>query len=67
MVYERFSKCFILEDPSLRSLELFQATVIVDYGDIFRSTALMLRVNKLLVMTKYTNGLCLIAIGEVFL
>jgi hypothetical protein len=43
MVYEHLSKCFILEDPSLGFLELFQTIVVIAHGDIPRSVALMLR------------------------
>jgi hypothetical protein len=42
MVYEHLSRCFILEDPSLGFLELFQAIVVIARGDIPRSMALML-------------------------
>ncbi len=66
MVYEHFSIWFILEDPSSKILELFQATAIVAYGDILRSVALVLGANRLLAMTKDTCGLRLIAIGGVF-
>jgi hypothetical protein len=65
MVYEHFSRCFILENPSS---ELFQVVVvIVACGDILKSMALMLGVNKLLIMAKDIEGLDLFAIGETFL
>jgi len=67
MLYEHLSGCFILKDPSLGSLELFQTNVIIVYGDIPRSVALMLGVNRLLAMAKDTCGLYLIAIGNVFI
>jgi hypothetical protein len=40
MVYEHFSRCFILEDLSPR------------FGDILKLVALMLGVNRLLAMAK---------------
>jgi hypothetical protein len=67
MVYEHFSKCFILKDPSLGFSKLFQIVAIVTCGDIPRSVALVLGANKLLAMAKDINGLRFIAIGEVFL
>jgi len=66
MVYEHFSKCFILEDSYLRFSKLFQVVVVVVHGDIFRAMALMLGINKLLVMAKDTCGFCPIVVGEVF-
>jgi hypothetical protein len=66
MIYEHISGCFMLKDPSLRFLELFQAIDVVAYGDILRSVALVLRVSKLLVMAKDTDGLRFMAIGKVF-
>jgi hypothetical protein len=67
MVYEHLSRCLILEDPSLRFLKLFQvvATTIAR-GDILRSMALVLGVNKLLATIKDTSGLHPIIVGEVF-
>jgi len=67
MAYEHLSRCLILEDPSLRFLKLFQvvATTII-HGDILRSMALVLGVNKLLATIKDTSGLHLIIIGKVF-
>ncbi len=65
MVYEHFLKCFIPEDPSLGFLKLFQV-VIIACGDIFRSVALVLGANILLVMAKDIGGLRLIIISEVF-
>jgi hypothetical protein len=67
MVYDHFSSCFILEDPYLGFLELFQVVITIPHGDILRSVALVLEVNKLLVMAKDIGGLCLIAIGNMFL
>jgi hypothetical protein len=67
MVYQHFSRCFILEDPSLRFSELFQAIVIVVCGDIFSLVALVLRISKLLVTVKDIGGLRSIVIGEAFL
>ncbi len=64
MVYEDLLGCFIPKDPSSWFLELFQVVV---HGDIPRSVALMLRVNKLLIMAKDISGLCPIIIGKVFL
>jgi len=66
MVYEHFLIWFILEDPSSKKLELFQATAIVAYADIPRSVALVLGANRLLAMTKDTGGLHLITVGGVF-
>jgi hypothetical protein len=60
IIYEHFSKCFILKDPSSGFSKLFQV-VIIAYGDILRPAALVLRVNRLLAMTKETSGLCPIA------
>jgi hypothetical protein len=62
MVYEHFSRCFILEDPSLGFSKLFQIIVVVAHGDIFRLVALMLRVSKLLAMEKDLGGLCPIVV-----
>jgi hypothetical protein len=67
MVYEHFSRCLILEDPSSRFLELLQVVVVIVHGDISRSVALVLRANKLLAMAKAIGGLCPITIGEVLL
>jgi len=61
-----FLGCFILKDPSLGFLELFQVIVIVVHQDIPRSMALVLRVNKLLAMAKNIDGLCLIVVNKVF-
>jgi hypothetical protein len=66
MVYEHFSKCFILEDPSLRFSELFKADVIVARGDIPRSMTLVLGVRKLLAMINDIGGICLIIVSEMF-
>jgi hypothetical protein len=66
MVYEHLLRCFILEDPSLRFLKLFQDAATVAHGDIPRSVALVLGVSKLLAMEKNTYGLCPIVIGNVF-
>jgi len=66
MVYEHLLKCFILEDPSLGFLKLFQATTVVVHGDILRSVALVLRASRLLAMAKNTRGLHPIAVGDVF-
>ncbi len=52
MVYEHLSRCFIPKDPSLGFSKLFQVVVVVICGDIFKSMALMLGVNKLLAMAK---------------
>jgi len=46
MVYEHFSKCFILEDPSSMFSELFQAITVVVCGNIPRLVALVLGDNK---------------------
>ncbi len=66
MVYEHISRCFILEDPSLRFSKLFQATAIIVRGDIPRSMALVLWANKLLAMAKDIGGFCPITTCEVF-
>jgi hypothetical protein len=66
MVYDHLSNYFILKNPSLGFSELFQAIVVIAHGDIFRSMALMLGVNKLLVMARDSKGLHLIAIGKMF-
>jgi hypothetical protein len=66
MVYEHLSGCFILEDPSLGFLKLFQV-VFVARGAIFKSMALLLGVNKLLAMAKDIGGLHPIAIAKVVL
>jgi hypothetical protein len=66
MIYEHIWGCFILKDPSSRFLELFQIVDDVAHGDIPRLVALVLGVNKLLVMAKDTDGFRLIAIGKVF-
>jgi hypothetical protein len=67
MVYEHFSKCFIVKDPSSGLLKLFQIIIVIHCWDILRSVALMLGVSKLLAMAKDTGGLRPIAMGEVFL
>jgi hypothetical protein len=66
MVYKHFLGCFILEDPSSRFLELIQVAIIVARGDIPRSVALVMGVNKLLAMAKDFGGFRPIARGEVF-
>jgi len=65
VVYEHHSN-FILEDASLKFSKLFQIIDIVTCGDILRSVALMLGVNKLLAMAKNTEVLCPIIVDEVF-
>ncbi len=67
MVYEHLSGCFTPKDPSLGFSKLLQVVAIIVYRDIPRSMALMLRVNKLLVMAKNIGGFCPITMGEVFL
>jgi hypothetical protein len=52
MIYEHLLGCFMPEDPSLRFLVLFQAVVAIVHGDIPRSMALVLRVNRLLTMAE---------------
>jgi hypothetical protein len=54
MVNEHFSGCFIPEDPSLGFSKLFQVVVVLVHGDMPWSMALLLGVNKLLVMAKDT-------------
>jgi hypothetical protein len=66
MVYEHLSKCFILEDPSLGFLKLFQVDVIVAHGVILKLMALVHGARRLLAMAKDTGGLHPIAIGKVF-
>jgi hypothetical protein len=57
MLYEHLSKCFILEEPSSGFLKLFHATTTtIAHGDIFRSMALVLGVNKFLAMAKDIGG-----------
>jgi hypothetical protein len=62
MVYEHFLGCFIPEDPSSRFSELF----LVALGDILKSMALVLGVNKLLALAKDIGGFRPIIVGEVF-
>jgi hypothetical protein len=62
MVYEHLLKCFILNDPSLGFLELFQVVVVAN-GNIFRLLALVLGVNRLLAMLKDIGSFHLITIG----
>jgi hypothetical protein len=66
MVYEHLSGCFIPKDPSSRFSRLFHATIVVAYGDIPRSMARMLGVNKLLAMAKDIGGFCPTVIGKMF-
>jgi hypothetical protein len=66
MVYEHFLNYFILENPSLRFSELFQATIVVAHGDILKSMALMLGAGKLLAMARDSKVLHLISIGKMF-
>jgi len=65
MAIKRWSRCLILEDPSLGFLELFQIVAIV-HEDIFRSMVLMLGASKLLTMAKNIGGFCSIVMGEMF-
>jgi len=67
MVYEHLSRCFILEDPSSRFLELFQAIITVAHGDTLKSMAQVLKASKLLATVKDTGGLCPIVVGKMFL
>ncbi len=67
MVFEHFSKCFILEDPSSRFSKLFQVVVIVVCGDIFKSMALMLGASRLLAIAKDTSGFHHIIVSEMFI
>ncbi len=67
MVYEYLLGRFIPKDPSSKISKLFQAIVTIVRGDIPMSMALVLGANRLLAMVKDTNGLCPIAIGEVFI
>jgi hypothetical protein len=57
----------IKRNPSLKSLELFQAIFTIACGDICRLMALVLRASRLLAMAKDTGGLCSIVVSEVFL
>jgi len=66
MVYEHLSRCFILEDPSLRFSKLFYIVATIVHGHIFKSVAFVLRANKLLIMAKETMGFHPIVVGEVF-
>jgi hypothetical protein len=66
MVYEHLLRCFISKDLSSRFSRLFHAIIVVAYGDILRLMALMLVVNKLLVITKDIGGFCPIAISKMF-
>jgi hypothetical protein len=66
MEYEHLLRCFIPKDPSSRFSKLFQAAIVIDYGDIFRSVALVLGANGLLVMAKDIGGLCPIVAGKMF-
>jgi len=66
MVYEHFLGCFIPEDPSSGFSKLIQVATIVAHGDIPRSVALVMGVNKLLAMAKDFCGFRPIAISEVF-
>jgi hypothetical protein len=67
MVYEHLSRCFILEDPSFRFLELFKVATIVAHGNTLKLMAQVLRASKLLAMVKDTGGLCPIVVGKMFL
>ncbi len=67
MVYLHLSGCFIPKNPSLKFLNLFQATIVVACGDIPRLVVLVLGVNKLLAMAKDIGGLHPIVVSEVFL
>jgi len=60
MVYEHIFWCFILEDPSLGFLELFQATIVVACGYIPKLVALVMGVNRLLAMEKNFKGFILL-------
>ncbi len=64
MVCEHFLRCFILKDPSLGFLKLFQV-VIIAHGVILKSMALVLGARRLLAMVKDTGVLHLIALGEI--
>ncbi len=66
MINEHLSGCFTPKDPSVSFSKLLQVVTTIVCRDIFRSMALMLGVNKLLVMAKNIGGLCPIAMGEVF-
>jgi hypothetical protein len=65
MAIKRWSRCFILEDPSLGFLKLFQIVAIV-HEDILRSVVLMFGASKLLAMAKNIGGFCSIVIGKMF-
>ncbi len=52
--------------PILRVFEIIPSYCCCWLWDIPRSVAIVLGVNKLLVMAKDTSGLCPIAIGEAF-
>jgi len=67
MVYEHLLGCFILKDPSLGFSKLFQVMAIVVRGDISRLVALMVVVNRLLIMAKDISGLPLIIMGKIYL
>jgi hypothetical protein len=66
MVYEHLLGCFIPEDPFSQFSEYFQVVAAIAYGDIFKSMALALGSNRLLIMAKDIGGLCFIIVGEVF-
>jgi hypothetical protein len=66
MVYEHLLECFIPKDSSSRFSELFQV-VVVAHGDIPRSVALMLGVNKLLATAKDSRGFRPITVNKMFI
>jgi len=66
LVYEHLLGCFIPKDPSSRFSKLFQV-VVVACGDIPRTAALMLGVNKLLAMAKDIGSFHPIVVSEVFI
>jgi hypothetical protein len=57
---------FHIRGPLLGFLKLFHVVITVARGDIPKSVALVLEVNKLLTMAKDINGLRPIIVGEVF-
>jgi len=57
---------FHIRGPILGFSEIFQINIVVTHGDILRSMALVLGVNKLLKMERDVRGLYLIAINKLF-
>ncbi len=64
MVFEHFRNCFHFEDPVSGFLQLFQLCFHIAQGHIPPQITHVLRMARLLAMTKISSGVSSIVMGE---